>query len=270
MLTVAGTLNLYNFAFAVQEDDLATLSLALLLEVEILAGLWLLCGIHPEETRPWVVAAFTGLGVSSFYHGLTGRCHCGCFGTMVVNPWYVLVFDAIAVATLLKWQSPRGRDAIYLAPLTLVGLTLTGLLVGIAGIGRQSLVSVAGSANRNGRPLVDTLLVIRGKSVEFPTRTDHAGFFRLPPVRPGQYSVSVTKGESPSPPLPDPSDGQGLASKKDFRKSQRPPRGRLAKEKGPVESRGPTSDLARQYADRDIVPLALDECSATDVIIEFR
>ena len=33
---------------------------------------------------------------------LSGRCSCGCFGSLCINPWYVLAFDLAVVVLLLR------------------------------------------------------------------------------------------------------------------------------------------------------------------------
>ena len=269
VLIVAGTLKLYAFTFEYQEDDLATVLLAVLAEMETFGGLWLLWGNDPEQARPWVVAVFAGLWLSSLYQVLAGRCSCGCFGSMAVSPWFVLIFDTVALAVLLKWRSAEVEAATSFTLLGIIGLTLTVMGVGVAGIGQQSSVVVAGTANWRGHPLDDTPLVIKGNSLELRVQTDDEGYFALPPLRPGQYTMSMTKTDPASQPNPDPPD-RGLARDKGAGRPQR------KSQRGPAEIKGlkkwqrKPSELAREYADKQIVSLDLDECSPNNIIIEFK
>ena len=116
-------------------------------EVEVFGGGWLVWGAHPEQARPWVVAVFAGLWLSALIQVLAGRCSCGCFGSVAISPWFVLIFDTIVLAVLLKWGATESRTETSFTPPSVVGLTLAALCVGAAGIGRQSLFTVTGTAN---------------------------------------------------------------------------------------------------------------------------
>jgi hypothetical protein len=270
ILIVAGTLKLYAFASEYQqEDDLATMFLAVLAEMEMIGGAWLVWGNEPERARPWVAAVFTGLWLASLYQVLTGRCSCGCLGSVVISPWFVLIFDTIALAVLLKWQPADGRDETSFGPLGIIGLALAVVCVGLAGIGRQSSLAVAGTAHWRGHPLEDALLVVKGNLLELQVQTDHDGFFSLPPVRAGQYTVAVTRADTPPEPKADPPDRQGARSRAVRGSPREPKRGR-ARSIGVKASPSGPSELARRYADQQIVSVDLDECSPGRIDIEFK
>jgi len=269
LLIAAGALKLYAFAVADQEDDLAALFLAALYELEVFAGLWLLSGTHPEQARPWAIAIFTAFWAASLYEVVTGKCSCGCFGSLAVNPWFVLVFDTIAVAVLLKWHPPAGQARFFSSPPSMAGMAFTALLIGVAAVRQEALVSIAGTAQWRGQPLVDTALVVRGNCQEMQAQTDHDGAFRLPPVRPGLYTVSMTRSAA----LPEPrteTAGRGNAMMTAMERIQRQSQGGLAKKSALEKTRKPASELTKQYADREIVPLEVDECSATHIVVDFK
>lgn len=265
VLVVAGALKFYAFVVADGGDDLATPWLALLSEAEFFAGIWLVSGRHAPRTRPWAIAIFAGLWVTSLCRVLTGRCSCGCFGDVAVSPWYVLVFDTIALAVLLKWQPPRDRPAeISPGALRKIGMALTTLVIVGDGFLQPDSVTAAGTARFRGKPLADTPLVFRGNSLEFRVRTDERGRFRLPPVRPGQYSVSMTR--SPSPQEPEP---HALGRNHPFRGSV----GRFQASSAGKRSRGSpekSSDLAREYANLNIISFEIEDCSTSDIVLDFK
>ena len=138
------------------------------------------------------MAAFAGLDVSSLFLALTGKCSCGCFGGLPVNPWFDLVFDMATVAAHLVSRPPADLGAVSFAhPLRSLGLGLIPLLVGIAGWRQAGLVTAAATATLEGRPLEQATLTFTGESGMIVLRTDYDGNFRLPLVRPGLYSVSA-------------------------------------------------------------------------------
>jgi hypothetical protein len=113
VLVVAGALKLYELAFEAQDESTPTTLLMVFAKAEILGGLWIVVGADPIQTRRWALAAFVGLALASLLQALAGKCSCGCFGTLSVNPWLVLVFDLTGVGSLLG-SRPRGDpDALF-------------------------------------------------------------------------------------------------------------------------------------------------------------
>ena len=66
--------------------------------------------------------------------------------------------------------------------------------------GLADLVTVAGQATTDGRPLEEATLTFTGESGQITLRTDRDGGFRLPLVRPGLYAVSAPGASRFSPP----------------------------------------------------------------------
>jgi hypothetical protein len=267
ILVAAGTLRLYDFGFGTQEDDLSALLFGVLSEAELFAGIWLLWGGRPEQTRPWVIAVFAGFWVASAFHVLTGRCSCGCFGSTAVNPWFALVFNLAAIAILLKWQPSKSGDGTMTAS-GAIGYALIALLVGIAGIGGQSLVAAAGTATRNGHPLEDSRLIFAGNGGNLEVTTDHVGVFHLPPARPGRYTVTAPVTESLSDSKPD-SPKSGLLEKTVLEKYQRKSYGIAARRKGQQESQKELSAVAKRELDRTPVAVKLNDCSSRNIVLNF-
>src|SRR4051794_11365872 len=85
----AGSMKLYELAFEGGDGSLSILLLMIYAEAELLGGFWMLAGLAPARTRRWAFAAFTGLAAASLSQGLAGKCSCGCFGSLSVNPWSI-------------------------------------------------------------------------------------------------------------------------------------------------------------------------------------
>lgn len=271
VLVVGGALELHAFAVADREDGLATMGFAVLAEALVFSGLWLLWGHRPERARPWAVAIFTGFWGSNLYRVIGGKCSAAFLGGHVVNPWLVLVFDTIALVLLLKWpRSGANAAEIPRGPIGTFGMVLTALSILVAGAVQDALVEIAGTARWQGRPLVDAPLVFRGNSVELQVQTDHRGAFRLPMVRPGLYSVLMKRSAIVSGSWPE-ANGPGpdkLARERPQWPSRKGRAGHAATKT--AKKPGPISEVAREYADLEIVPVEVDDCSAGALAIEFH
>jgi hypothetical protein len=192
ILVVAGALKLYELTLEAQDESTPTLVLLVFAEVELLSGLWMAGWFDPHRTRWWAAAAFAGLALASLSLGLVGKCSCGCFGSLSINPWITLVFDLGAVAALLGSQPTGASEATFpIAPLHWMSLGAITLLVVAGGRRQADLVTVAGRVMADGRPLDEATLTVTGESGRLVLRTDHEGHFRLGPVRPGLYAVSA-------------------------------------------------------------------------------
>jgi hypothetical protein len=47
------------------------------------------------------LATFLVFAVVSGYAGAIGKPSCGCLGAAAVNPWWILSFDLVVIASLL-------------------------------------------------------------------------------------------------------------------------------------------------------------------------
>jgi uncharacterized membrane protein YphA (DoxX/SURF4 family) len=74
----------------------------LVVEFELFFGLWLVFGFLPKLTRLAAMGCFLAFAIVSFYEALSGETSCGCFGAVVVNPWFTMTFDCSIV--ILLWR----------------------------------------------------------------------------------------------------------------------------------------------------------------------
>ncbi len=74
------------------------------IQAEILLGLWLLSGWSARAS--WVAALvfFGALGGTSLYLALVGQASCGCFGRVLVSPWWSFGLDAAVLAALAVFR----------------------------------------------------------------------------------------------------------------------------------------------------------------------
>lgn len=98
----------------------------LIIDWELLLGIWLLWGINSGAA--WLAATITFLGFAgvSFWQGWIGQTTCGCLGTIHVNPWLALGIDVSVLGIL---TTTRCRE-----PLTLAGIRLRPLFVGACAV----------------------------------------------------------------------------------------------------------------------------------------
>jgi methylamine utilization protein MauE len=75
-------------------------------EVEWAMGLWLLTGLHPEQTRHAATACFAAFACIALTKAMGGETSCGCFGRLTISPWYTLAFDIAALAALRAFRPP--------------------------------------------------------------------------------------------------------------------------------------------------------------------
>jgi hypothetical protein len=80
--------------------------LLFVVEVEILFALVLFSGIQQQWT--WLISllCFTTFSAISIMKGLSGESSCGCFGVVMVNPWFTASFDIIIVILLAFFREP--------------------------------------------------------------------------------------------------------------------------------------------------------------------
>lgn len=103
-----------------------------LVEAELLFGLWLLVGLHPQLTWRATFGCFLAFSGIALAKMLSGEPSCGCFGRVFVPPWLTLALDAAAVAALLRWR-PGGRrgPSVLSHPRRAAVFLVTALLVGV-------------------------------------------------------------------------------------------------------------------------------------------
>jgi hypothetical protein len=144
VLLVAAGMKAHQFATqpAIASEMLGSRGLSIgLVEAELLLGLLLLFGLF--QCAAWVacLAFFGAACVASLYKALAGEASCGCFGSVVVNPWVTLLIDLSIVAALVS-RAPDLRRRANASP-RLAGLGTVFLLLSIAATGVAILRSSA-------------------------------------------------------------------------------------------------------------------------------
>lgn len=136
LLLTAGALKGYQVATEPTANaDLFTNKtfLMLLIEGELLYGLWLIFGLAPHTTRVVSIGLFSVFAIISFGRAISGEASCGCFGSVTVSPWITTTLDLTAVVALLRWrpQSKPSQQLSYL-PMVLTSWLLLGTPLGLA------------------------------------------------------------------------------------------------------------------------------------------
>jgi hypothetical protein len=188
-------------AFSATDESLfGTGNLGLVLIAEMFLGMWLVSGLWPNHCRWMAVACFTAFAAYSGYRALTGSCDCGCFGGHVVHPWFVLVFDSLAVAALVMWAPVPEKDLLLTHPYQFV--IIAGAFV-VAGVLLRNpsprQVKAEGIVTLDGAPLsrATMLLVNLDNGFAAQARTNIRGEFVGTSLAPGRYGVSLSKMISP-------------------------------------------------------------------------
>ncbi len=76
-------------------------------EFELFSGVWFLAGLYPRQTRAAAMACFALFAAVSLVKALSGAACCGCFGRVLVNPWYTAMLDVAAVVALVVCRPTR-------------------------------------------------------------------------------------------------------------------------------------------------------------------
>jgi hypothetical protein len=79
----------------------------LVVEWEIVLGLWLISGYRPVVGWLVAVVTFAGFAGISGFLGLWGVPSCGCFGATKTSPWWSFAVDVVALAALFRWRPDR-------------------------------------------------------------------------------------------------------------------------------------------------------------------
>jgi hypothetical protein len=75
-----------------------------LVEAELLVGIWLMSGVARGACRFAAISIFSAFALASLILIVFGAESCGCFGKVAVSPWFALVIDVVALAGILLWQ----------------------------------------------------------------------------------------------------------------------------------------------------------------------
>ena len=156
-------------------------------EGELLLGLWLLlAGVWVKPTWAVAIACFGLFACVSFCKALSGHATCGCFGRVVVNPWYTTGLDLAVVASLLRWRpsfaSPlssggegKGEGNRPLLPITrrATAVVVIWLLIGVPaaiamGSYTDTTVSEAGGVKKVSGTIVWSIDLFRLRSTLRP------------------------------------------------------------------------------------------------------
>ena len=82
--------------------------LIVVVELELLFGLWLLAGLHPTWTRRASMVCFACFACVSAIKAFHGEASCGCFGPLPVPPRYTFLLDLGAVLALALCRPVQG------------------------------------------------------------------------------------------------------------------------------------------------------------------
>ncbi len=104
-------------------------------EFEFLLGLWLLVGAYAKQSRVVAFGTFTVFSGVALTKAASGETSCSCFGTVRLEPSYVLLFDLAVLVALWHWhprQDPSSEMKYHHKPVGVTGAI--GLLLGLAGL----------------------------------------------------------------------------------------------------------------------------------------
>lgn len=66
-------------------------------EWELILGLWLLSGSHPQASWFAALVTFVAFAGVSAYLGFSGVASCGCLGAVQASPWSAFGIDLVGV-----------------------------------------------------------------------------------------------------------------------------------------------------------------------------
>ena len=86
--------------------------LVLTVEFELALGIWLLSGLLKKAAWLAALLCFSAFTIVTLYKGLTGAESCGCFGTVLVNPWITLLVIDVPAVILLAIFRRKGEKLL--------------------------------------------------------------------------------------------------------------------------------------------------------------
>ncbi len=104
---------------------------------ELAFGCWLLVGLYRRLTRWLALAWFTSLAAVAVTLAVSGAASCACFGDLHTPPWFILLFDVAAVASLWVWSPNDHSSRQHLSAALCLSLLPAAALFGLAGIPRD-------------------------------------------------------------------------------------------------------------------------------------
>jgi hypothetical protein len=218
---------------------------------ELLGGLWLIGGFHPSRAHDLALATFAGLAAASLFQVVAGKCSCGCFGALIIDPWFMLILD-VAVVTALWWSRPQTDSDAWpiFNPPDLIGVGAVAVVVAAGGWSEAGLVSVGERVTKVGEPLRNTSVTLTGGSDAIHLVTDGDGNFRLPYIRPGTYAASREDGSHVATPITAPIVRSPRIAGTDRRTQQAEGRSNLS-------------------PSRSLIWIEIESCSRSDTPINF-
>lgn len=118
----------------------------------------LLYGLRPRSIRPLVLVTFSAFATASAYFAAMGYSSCGCFGSILLSPRYVLIMDVALISGVLFGtshpvaKSAQMASAVHLRSRIFAGFVIATVIVASASYGvlrRPPVLAVDGSAARN-------------------------------------------------------------------------------------------------------------------------
>jgi hypothetical protein len=139
-------------------------------EWEIVLGVWLVSGRFPRGA--WLASlvtfvAFTGV---SLYLAVIGRATCGCFGTVEVSPWYAAALDLAVTGALLVCGPFVFRSPASSIPGVTAGgarVAVSSVIVAWAVVGLASLLLSSWYGSMAG-----AMAALQGRSLTHPEVVD--------------------------------------------------------------------------------------------------
>lgn len=136
LLLAAATLKGYELATApVIESSLfnSRWFLILVVETELVLGLWLLSGLFAQVLWWIATIGFSAFASFTLYQALGGAESCGCFGKIQINPWYTFTIDVVAVGALMAFPPKAGQLIRQFSGRRLALVASLALFIGVPG-----------------------------------------------------------------------------------------------------------------------------------------
>lgn len=125
--------------------------------IELILGIWLINGWMRRWSWWSSLCLFTFFSLANLYLIHTSQSSCGCFGRIMINPWYAFGVDVAVLFALLIWRPSDGPVMVDAGWPRQVVKAVTGSAVILAAVGGAFWLS----AETPG----DTLARIRGVAI---------------------------------------------------------------------------------------------------------